>query len=161
MKMMEKVAKYHELVSHAQSDILEAEKSYELVRNAYADIPQAERSKVQRNLDNARDEYRYLMEAVRLEGECFCSMFRLYSEMKEDGNTMLNISDDYSDPENIMKLFKVCGITRFTYSSRWSDALKSAYVFENSGYHIDGMTEVNGGARNNNKKLPALVFEMR
>lgn len=143
MKLMEKVAKYHELVSHAYASILEAEKSG-----------------VQRDLDNARDEYRYLMEAVRLEGECFCAMFRLYSDMKEDGNSMLNISDDY-DPENIMKLFKVCGITRFTYSSRWSDALKSAYVFENSGYHIDGMTEINGGARNNNKKLPALVFEMR
>lgn len=143
MKMMEKVAKYYELVDHAKEFIVEAEKS-----NAQMD------------LDRARDEYRYLMEAVRLEGECFCAMFRLYSDMKEDGNTMLNISDDY-DPENIMKLFKVCGITRFTYSSRWSDALKSAYVFENSGYHIDGMTEVNGGARNNNKKLPALVFEMR
>lgn len=144
MKLMEKVAKYYELVSHAQANILEAEKSG-----------------VHRYLDYARDEYRYLMEAVRLEGECFCSMFRLYSEMKEDGNTLLNISDDYSDPENIMKLFKAFGIIRFTYSSRWSDALKNAYVFENSGYHIDGMTEVNGGFRNNNKKLPALVFEMR
>ncbi len=144
MKLMEKVAKYYELVSHAQANILEAEKSG-----------------VHRYLDYARDEYRYLMEAVRLEGECFCSMFRLYSEMKEDGNTLLNISDDYSDPENIMKLFKAFGIIRFTYSSRWSDALKNAYVFENSGYHIDGMTEVNGGFRNNNKKLPALVFEMK
>lgn len=144
MKLMEKVAKYYELVDHAKNYIVEAKKS-----------------NVQRDLDRARDEYMYLMEAVRLEGECFCSMFRLYSDMKEDGNTLLNISDDYSDPENIMKLFKACEIVKFTYSSRWSDALKNAYVFEQSGYRIDGMTEVNGGSRNNNQKIPALVFEMK
>lgn len=125
MKLMEKVAKYHELVSHASD----------------------------------KEEYRDLMEAVRLEGECFCAMFRMYSKMKEAGNTLLNVPDDYN-PENIMKLFKACEIARFTYSSSWSGALETAYVFEQSGYRIDGMTEINVGA-NNNKKIPALVFEMK
>ncbi|WP_278558885.1 DUF7698 family protein [Acidaminococcus intestini] len=143
MKLMEKVAKYHELVSHAYADMLEAKKSG-----------------VQRDLDRARDEYRDLMEAVRIEGECFFAMFRMYSEMKEAGNTLLNVLDDYN-PENIMKLFKACEIARFTYSSSWSDALKTAYVFEQSGYRIDGMTEINRGSRNNKKKTPALVFEMK
>lgn len=125
MKLMEKVAKYHELVSHASD----------------------------------KEEYRDLMEAVRLEGECFCAMFRMYSKMKEAGNTLLNVPDDYG-PENIMKLFKACEISRFTYSSSWSGALETAYVFEQSGYRIAGMTEINVGARNN-KKIPALVFEMK
>lgn len=143
MKLMEKVAKYHELVSHAYSDIMEAEKSC-----------------VQRDLNKAVDEYKDLMEAVRIEGKCFCAMFRMYSEMKEDGNTLLNVPDNYN-PEGIMKLFKACEIVRFTYSSRWSGALETAYVFEQSGYRIAGMTEINGGSRNNNKKIPALVFEMK
>lgn len=128
--------------------------------HAYSDIMEAEKSGVQRDLNKAVDEYKDLMEAVRIEGKCFCAMFRMYSEMKEDGNTLLNVPDNYN-PEGIMKLFKACEIVRFTYSSRWSGALETAYVFEQSGYRIDGMTEINGGSRNNNKKIPALVFEMK
>ena len=64
-----------------------------------------------------RDAYQELVKEVQAEGEDFGNMMRLYSDMKKHGNSLLDLSGTYQEPEKILKVFREFGVKEFTFSS--------------------------------------------
>ena len=111
-----------------------------------------------------RDAYQELVKEVRAEGEAFGDMMRLYSDMKNHGNSRLDLSGTYWKPEKILKTFREFGVTEFTFSSTWSSAIQVAWAFTQMGCTLEGMIEIYGSGRklmsNEYEKVPAFLFSL-
>jgi hypothetical protein len=105
-----------------------------------------------------------LLEEVRAEGEAFGDMMRLYSEMKQQGNSRLDLSGTYREPEEIIRIFRDFGVKEFTFSSTWSSAIQVSWAFTQLGCTLKGMTEVHGTKRDfqtgEYEKVPAFLFSL-
>ena len=125
----------------------------------------AEKSGDAKTMDACQDAYENLLQEVREEGETFGEMMRLYSDMKKHGNSHLDLSGTYREPEKILQTFREFGVTEFTFSSNWSSAIQVAWAFNQMGCRLKGMIEINGSGRklmsDEYEKIPALVFEMK
>ena len=115
-------------------------------------------------MDACQDAYQDLLQEVRAEGEAFGDMMRLYSDMKKHGNSHLDLSGTYQEPEKILKTFREFGVTEFTFSSSWSSAIQVAWAFTQLGCTLKGMTEVHGTKRDfqtgEYEKVPAFLFSL-
>ena len=111
-----------------------------------------------------RDAYQELVKEVQAEGEYFGNMMRLYSDMKKHGNSRLDLSGTYREPEKILETFREFGVTEFTFSSTWSSAIQVAWEFTQMGCTLKGMTEIYGSGRklmsNEYEKVPAYLFSL-
>lgn len=109
-----------------------------------------------------RDAYQELVKEVRVEGKDFGDMMRLYSEMKQQGNSRLDLSGTYRKPEEVIRIFREFGVKEFTFSSTWSSAIQTSWAFTQLGCTLKGMTEVHGTKRDfqtgEYEKVPAFLF---
>lgn len=78
---------------------------------------EAEKVNDEKGMEVCREGYEKLLQEVRVEGEDFGNMMRLYSEMKKRGNERLDLSGTCRDPERIIRVFREFGVTEFTFSS--------------------------------------------
>ena len=117
-----------------------------------------------RAIEACQKSHQELLEEVRAEGEAFGDMMRLYSEMKQQGNSRLDLSGTYRKPEEVIRIFRDFGVTEFTFSSTWSSAIQTSWAFTQLGCTLKGMTEVHGTKRDfqtgEYEKVPAYVFEI-
>lgn len=115
-------------------------------------------------MDACQDAYQDLLQEVRAEGEAFGDMMRLYSDMKKNGNSHLDLSGTYWEPEKILKTFREFGVTEFTFSSSWSSAIQVAWEFTQMGCTLKGMIEIYGSGRKimskEYEKVPAFLFSL-
>lgn len=115
-------------------------------------------------MDACQDAYQDLLQEVRAEGEAFGDMMRLYSDMKKHGNSHLDLSGTYQEPEKILKTFREFGVKEFTFSSTWSSAIQTSWAFTQLGCTLKGMTEVHGTKRDfqtgEYEKVPAFLFSL-
>lgn len=115
-------------------------------------------------MDACQDAYQDLLQEVRAEGEAFGDMMRLYSDMKKHGNSHLDLSGTYQEPEKILKTFREFGVTEFTFSSSWSSAIQVAWAFTQMGCTLKGMIEIYGSGRKimskEYEKVPAFLFSL-
>ena len=111
-----------------------------------------------------RDAYQELVKEVQAEGEDFGNMMRLYSEMKQQGNSRLDLSGTYRKPEEIIRIFRDFGVKEFTFSSTWSSAIQVSWAFTQLGCTLEGMIEIYGSGRkfmsNEYEKVPAFLFSL-
>lgn len=109
-----------------------------------------------------RDAYQELVKEVRVEWKDFGDMMRLYSEMKQQGNSRLDLSGTYWKPEEVIRIFREFGVKEFTFSSTWSSATQTSWAFTQLGCTLKGMTEVHGTKRDfqtgEYEKVPAFLF---
>ena len=115
-------------------------------------------------MDACQDSHQNLLQEVRVEGEAFGDMMRLYSDMKKHGNSHLDLSGTYREPEKILKTFREFGVTEFTFSSSWSSAIQVAWQFTQLGCKLKGMTEIYGSGQkfmsNEYERIPAFLFSL-
>lgn len=115
-------------------------------------------------MDACQDAYQDLLQEVRAEGEAFGDMMRLYSDMKKHGNSHLDLSGTYREPEKILKTFREFGVTEFTFSSSWSSAIQVAWAFTQMGCTLKGMIEIYGSGQkfmsNEYERIPAFLFSL-
>ena len=93
----------------------------------------AEKAGDTKTMDACQDAYQGLLQEVRAKGEAFGDMMRLYSDMKKHGNSRLDLSGTYREPEKILETFREFGVTEFTFSSTWSSAIQVAWAFTQMG----------------------------
>ena len=140
------------------------ERFYERHEELERKFDAAEKAGDTKAMDACQDSHQDLLQEVRVEGEAFGDMMRLYSDMKKHGNSHLDLSGTYQEPEKILKTFREFGVTEFTFSSSWSSAIRVAWAFTQMGCTLKGMTEIYGSARkimsNEYEKVPALVFSL-
>ena len=117
-----------------------------------------------RAIEACQKGHQELLEEVRAEGEAFGDMMRLYSEMKQQGNSRLDLSGTYRKPEEVIRIFRDFGVTEFTFSSTWSSAIQTSWAFTQLGCTLKGMTEVHGTKRDfqtgEYEKVPAFLFSL-
>ena len=147
MKKMEIIAKFYERNMDLEKRFHEAEKAND-----------------EKGMDACREGHQELIQEVRTEGEDFSNMMRLYTEMKQRGNKLLDVSGSYTEPERIIQMFKKFGVTEFTFSSNWTNAMNTAWAFTKMGCSLKGMVEIYSDNKkfmsNEYEKGPAFLFTL-
>ena len=94
----------------------------------------------------ARDAHKAWGEAIDAKGQDYANLYRLYEEAQERGNELIDISEVVWDNkvEALIASFRAYGIERFTFSSGWSDAVETAWLFTRQGCRLEGLVEING-----------------
>ncbi|MSS82103.1 hypothetical protein FX155_05785 [Acidaminococcus fermentans] len=140
------------------------ERFYERHEELERKFDAAEKAGDTKAMDACQDSHQDLLQEVRVEGEAFGDMMRLYSEMKQQGNSQIDLSGTYREPEKILETFREFGVTEFTFSSTWSSAIQVAWAFTQMGCTLEGMTEIYGSGRkfmsNEYEKVPAYIFKI-
>ena len=96
--------------------------------------------------EKARAGYNALMEGIEGLGAAACRIWREYETAMENGNARLDISEVVweKDVESLISCMRENGISEFTFSSGWSSAVETAWLFTQNGCEVAGMAEVNG-----------------
>ena len=140
------------------------ERFYERHEELERKLDAAENDGNTRAIEACQKGHQELLEEVRAEGETFGDMMRLYSEMKQQGNSRLDLSGTYRKPEEVIKIFRDFGVKEFTFSSTWSSAIQVSWAFTQMGCTLKGMTEVHGSKRDfqtgEYEKVPAFLFSL-
>lgn len=68
-----------------------------------------------------------------------------YETAKDCGNEYLDLNDTIRDDtvEDLVACMKKCGIEAFTFSSTWSSAVETAWIFQKAGCILAGLIEIN------------------
>ena len=68
-----------------------------------------------------------------------------YETDKDCGNEYLDLNDTIRDDEveDLVACMKEYGITAFTFSSTWSSAVETAWLFQKAGCTLAGLIEIN------------------
>lgn len=68
-----------------------------------------------------------------------------YETAKDCGNEYLDLNDTISDGtvEGLVACMKEYGIEAFTFSSTWSSAVETAWLFQKAGCTLAGLIEIN------------------
>ena len=82
------------------------ERFYERHEELERKLDAAENDGNTRVIEACQKSHQELLEEVRAEGEAFGDMMRLYSEMKQQGNSRLDLSGTYRKPEEIIRIFR-------------------------------------------------------
>ena len=140
------------------------ERFYERHEELERKLDAAENDGNTRAIEACQKGHQELLEEVRAEGETFGDMMRLYSEMKQQGNSRIDLSGIYRKPEEVIRIFREFGVAEFTFSSTWSSAIQVSWAFTQMGCTLKGMTEVHGSKRDfqtgEYEKVPAFLFSL-
>ena len=116
--------------------------------------------------EKARAAYIKLEETIKTEEKCFQKIWAMYKNSQDNKNQYIDFSDAIWDNEveQIIKTLKDNGIEYFTFSSTWSSAVKTAWLFTQNGCTLEGLTEINEGYEDfitgEMKKTPAYLFKL-
>ena len=93
-----------------------------------------------------RDSYKALMKEFEALGAAACRIWRDYETSRDCGNEYLDINDVVwdKDVESLISCMREHGIEKFTFSSSWSSAVETAWLFTENGCELGGLVEVNG-----------------
>lgn len=96
--------------------------------------------------EKARAGHHALMERIEALGTAACRIWREYETARENGNARLDISEAVwdKDVESLITCMRENGISEFTFSSTWSSAVETAWLFTQNGCELGGLVEVNG-----------------
>ena len=93
-----------------------------------------------------RDAHNALLESIKAKGKDYANLYDLYEDAHDRGNELIDLSDVIWDDkvEALITSFRACGIERFTFSSSWSSAVETAWLFTEQGCRLEGLVEING-----------------
>ena len=68
------------------------------------------------------------------------------SEAQERGNAYIDLNDTIWDDQvpALIGNLREYGIEKFTFSSTWSSAVETAWLFTQNGCRLEGLVEING-----------------
>ena len=73
-------------------------------------------------------------------------LWREYEISRDNGNELLDINEVVweKDAESLISCMREIGIGQFTFSSTWSSAVETAWLFKQNGCELEGLVEING-----------------
>lgn len=135
----------------------------------------AEYEKIKKEFDSAGDgqaedlarlHYKEWSEGITAKGKDYAVFFRFYQDAREDGNEYIDLHDTLRDEMvgGLVASFRKYGVEKFTFSSTWYSAVKTAWLFTRCGCRTEGMMEVNSSytkpLSSEREKIPAFVFRI-
>ena len=85
--------------------------------------------------EKARAAYHELLKPLEKFGSMAGRLWREYEISRDNGNDLLDINDTVwdKDVESLVSCMRGIGIERFTFSSAWSSAVETAWLFQQKG----------------------------
>ena len=126
-----------------------------------------EEAKAQENtagMEAARESHRKLSERIASWGETYTKVYWLYEDAAERRNKYIDLHDVIwdKDVEALISSLKENGIEHFTFSSTWSSAVETAWLFTENGCTLEGLVKINGQSKafgsDEYEKIPAYLF---
>lgn len=110
-----------------------------------AQYHEAEKAGNAEGQEAARMAYHELEEQIAAKGNPYARIYRLYSEAKERGNEYIDLNDTIWDEQvkPLIGSLREYGIEKFTFSSTWSSAVETAWLFTQNGCRLEGLVEIN------------------
>lgn len=96
--------------------------------------------------EKVRADHAALLKGIDEMGAAACRIWREYETARDNGNTFLDIGEVVwdKDVESLISCMRENGISEFTFSSTWSSAVETAWLFAQSGCELGGLVEING-----------------
>ena len=142
------------------------ESIYQEVQKIHADYDAAKEACSEEGKNAARAEYEKLCERINEKGAAFIRIARAYREARDKGNEHVDFHDVIwdKDVEGLITCMREHGIEHFTFSSGWSSAVETAWLFQENGCKLEGMAEINGTCTafmsDEYERVPAYVFSI-
>ena len=102
-------------------------------------------AKTEDEKNTARAAYKAVWDELKELGNAACRLFKEYEVSRDSGNDYLDISEVVWDNEaaKLIEAMRQNGIERFTFSSTWSSAVETAWLFQQNGCTLEGLIEIN------------------
>ena len=120
-----------------------------IFEEAYKGIQEAKKAYAAATSDAEQDAARaiYKQATAKLDGLSNTEkrIWSAYETAKDCGNEYLDLNDTIRDDtvEDLVACMKEYGITAFTFSSTWSSAVETAWLFQKAGCSLAGLIEIN------------------
>jgi hypothetical protein len=117
-------------------------------------------------MDQVKSERNAIHKSLIAMGGDFEVMYDYYEASRKRGNEYIDICEcyEYSDEAALIASLRACGIDTFTFSSRWSSAVESAWKFVQNGCSLMCMVEINSKTTKRDsdeyEKCPAYLFKV-
>lgn len=110
---------------------------------------EAEKAGCREGQEAAQNAYHELEAQIAAKGNFYARIYRLYSEAQERGNGYIDLNDTIWDEQvkPLIDSLREYGIKKFTFSSTWSSAVETAWLFTQNGCRLEGIVEINGRCR--------------
>ena len=96
-------------------------------------------------MQDAREKHQAVEAHLEAQGREFCWAYRLFEEQQERGNAYIDLHDTMQDAKIsvYIETLKKLGFKNFTFSSTWSSAVETAWIFTQNGCSLKGLIEIN------------------
>lgn len=123
--------------------------NFEAEYNTYAGIMKhfdtAKEADDKAGMDAARAEYKAFAETINEKGEGYARTFELYKDARDRGNDYIDFGQVIWDNQvaGLIESLRAYGLEKFTFSSGWSSAVDTAWLFLQNGCRLEGLIEIN------------------
>ena len=120
-----------------------------IFEEAYRGIQEAKKAYAAATSEAEQDAARaiYKQATAKLDGlsKTEKRIWSAYETAKDCGNEYLDLHGTIRDDtvEDLVACMKECGIEAFTFSSTWSSAVETAWLFQKAGCTLSGLIEIN------------------
>ena len=120
-----------------------------IFEEAYNKIQEAKKAYAAATNEAEQDAARALYKQVTTKLDGLSSteqrIWRAYETAKDCGNEYIDLNDTIRDEavEGLVACMKEYGIEAFTFSSTWSSAVETAWLFQKAGCTLAGLLEIN------------------
>lgn len=142
------------------------EAAYQQELRIRADYDAAEAAGSEEGKEAARAAIRKLWDSIEAKGKAYNRIYRDYKNSRDRGNEYIDLHDVIwdKDVESLVTCMRESGIERFTFSSGWSSAVETAWLFQENGCWLEALIQINGDEDIWNdgqyKKAPAYLFRI-
>lgn len=121
-------------------------RDYEFEKSLECEYEEAKRNGDEAAIEIIRKKHELFESDLKNAGNTYCMMYSLYSDTKNRGNELIDVSEphQYNDAEKLITAFRHYGIEKFVFTSGWSSATETAWIFTKLGCKLEGLVEING-----------------
>ena len=116
--------------------------AYEAINEAYH---AAEKNDDINGVEKARADYDTWRAGIMANGRAYTKIYNYYEDARAVGNKYIDIYDTINDDEikDLVAEMRAIGIDYFTFSSGWTKAVETAWLFQQNGCSVEGIVEIN------------------
>lgn len=143
------------------------EAAYQQELKIRADYDAAEAAGREDGKEAARTSIHELWDEIEAKGASCSRIYREYKNSRDRGNKDLDLHDVIWDKDvpDMIACMRENGIKRFTFSSGWSSAVETAWLFQENGCWLEALILINGDEdfwhKGQYERIPAYVFSIR
>lgn len=113
-----------------------------IIRNQYNT---AQAANDEAAMQEAREAHRELEDRIEAKGTAYARLYTRYESAQERGNAFIDWDETIEDKDvaSFVAGLREYGIEKFVFSSRWSSAVETAWLFQQNGCKLEGLVEIN------------------